>query len=303
MLADILDPSTLDAAVESADAIVHCAYGGDHESIVEGTRNLLAAAAKHGVGKVVYLSSAEVYGASREGTVHESDAGDRTGNDYGDAKLEAESVCREFAEHGVQTTILRPSLIYGPFSESWSMDVAERLQSGKWGLFDELGEGRANLIYVDDLVLAIFAALQAMPAGTQTFNVNGEHPPTWNEYFARFNQELGLAPLRKISTSKAKLRTKVIGAVRQVTDVIKERFEDRLMEIYLRGGFASRMMKLLKGELDTTPSSTELHDLFARRAIYSDDAIRQKLRVKPTFELTRGLKATHQWLIHHELAK
>lgn len=38
------------------------------------------------------------------------------------------------------------------------------------------------------------------------------------------------------------------------------------MEIYLRGGWASRVMKRIKGSLDATPSGAELTGLYARRA-------------------------------------
>ncbi|XZE54985.1 NAD-dependent epimerase/dehydratase family protein [Planctomycetaceae bacterium SH139] len=303
VVCDIMDKGQVERAVANVDAIVHCAYTDDRETIVTGTKNLLEAAVQYKIQDFVYLSSAEVYGPDHQGLVSEQITLTTTGRAYGDAKLEAEQVCRSFHDKGLLPTILRPSLIYGPFSASWSIDVAQRLQSGKWGLFGELGEGRANLVYVDDLVQAILRSLESTAARGETFNVNGPQPPTWNEYFQAFNAQLGLPPLQQVSATRARLRTRVLGVVGGITSAIKSRFEDQLMEIYLRGGLASRMMKRLKGELDATPSSAEINDLFVRSAVYDDLKIRQTIDYQPAFDLTRGLQLTVDWLRLHELAE
>jgi len=293
----------VDQAVAKVDAIVHCAYSDDRASIVEGTRNLLDAAAKHGVRNFVYLSSAEVYGPDRVGRIDESVALTPTGRSYGDAKLEAEELCRSYADQGVFVTVLRPSLIYGPDSQSWSVGIAERLQSGNWGLFEGFGDGFANLVYVDDLVQAIFLSLQSPGSKPRTFNVNGKETPTWNDYFQRFNAALGLPDLQPISASKSKLKTRVTDLVRNTTSAIKVRFEDQLMEIYLRGGWAGQMMKRLKSRLNSTPSAAELNDLFARKAIYVDERIRTELGYQPDFNLNQGIQATMEWMWLHEKAQ
>ena len=75
-----------------------------------------------------------------------------TGGEYGDSKIDAEKLCFEYLAKGVPITILRPSIIYGPFSNTWVVRTAQRLQSGNWGVFDKYGNGICNLIYVDDLV-------------------------------------------------------------------------------------------------------------------------------------------------------
>ncbi len=301
-LCDICDPHQVDQAARSVDAIVHCAKTDDRESIVGGTRNLLEAAARHGIDRFVFLSTAEVYGPNVRGEIQESAPTAKTGRLYGDAKIEAEDLCRSFDSHSLATTILRPSLIYGPFSTSWSMDIAQRLLSGNWGTFDQRGEGMANLIYVDDLVQAIFLSLTCDAARGETFNVSGPDRLSWNEYFQRFNEVLDLPPLPSISATQSWLRTKVMDWVDLVADKILERYEDQLMEIYLRGGFASRVMKRIKGELKSTPSGDELNNLFSRQAVYTDSKARRLLQYEPMFDIDRGLAMTLAWLRLHELA-
>ncbi|MEZ6091536.1 MAG: NAD-dependent epimerase/dehydratase family protein [Pirellulaceae bacterium] len=300
-ICDIESPSQVEAAVEGVDAIIHCAKTDNRDSIVGGTRNLLDAAKKYGVKRFVHLSTAEVYGSHTSGTIDEQAPTPITGRLYGDSKVEAEQVCRQFRDQGVPVTILRPSIIYGPFSGWWSIAMADRLQSGNWGMFEEHGDGIANLIYVDDLVRAIRLALVHPTAEGETYNISGPDRVTWNEYFSRFNDALGLPELQSFSASQSQLRTILMDKISFVADKVMDRFEDRIMQIYLRRGLASRMMKWLKGELNSTPSSDELNDLFARDAIYTDAKIRQQLGFESAFDLNSGLKHTVDWMRLHEL--
>jgi nucleoside-diphosphate-sugar epimerase len=301
VICDITNREQVDAAMDRIDAIVHCAYSDDNDSIVNGTRNLLEAALRNRVQKFVYLSSAEAYGPGGIGNMAEESNPQPAPDSYGEFKLAAERVCQEYHARGLKPTILRPSLIYGPFGVSWSIHVANRLQSGKWGLFDSYGNGIANLVYVDDLVQAILLSLTSDRALGQTFNVNGPERPTWNAYFELFNESLQLPPLQRISAAKSKMRTHIMEAVGSVTTYFKSKFEDQLMEIYLRGGFLSRMMKRLKGELDSTPSKGELNNLYARKASYDITKIQQLLGYSPRFDLRQGIEKTIEWFVHHEI--
>ncbi len=296
---DILNTDDAAQAAAGAEAIVHCAYTDDRDSIVEGTRNMLEAAARNHVKHFVFLSTAEVYGSQIEGIVSESTPTTLSGNLYGDAKIEAEAVCRDFSR-SFGLTILRPAIIYGPFGRSWSIHIAKRLQSGHWRLLDQQGEGTANLVYVDDLVQAIMLALDRGAAGTEVFHVNGPDKLTWNEYFQQFNAALGLATMQRISVYNSRLRTMVMDQVAKLTGAVKQRYHDQLMEIYLRDGWLSRQMKRLKGSIDNTPSGTELNQLFCRTAYYSDQLARETLGYLPRFPLQRGLELTVAWLRHHE---
>jgi len=300
---DMMDKQQVLAATKSVDAIVHCAYSDDREAIVQGTRNLLEAAAQNGISNFVYLSSAEVYGPDRVGIITEAVELARLGRPYADAKIEAEEICADFANQGVFVSVLRPSLIYGPHGDSWAIGVADRLQSGKWGIFEGFGEGLANLVYVDDLVQAIFLCLQSPAVELRCFNVNGPETPTWNDYFRMMNHALGLPELKPISSAKSKYTAWVMDSVRSTTSAIKSRYEDRLMEIYLRGGWASQLMKSLKHRLANTPSGGELNDLFTRKARYSDLAIRETLGYHPEFDLQAGIAGTLHWMLLHELIK
>ncbi|MFN3189912.1 MAG: NAD-dependent epimerase/dehydratase family protein [Aureliella sp.] len=300
-LCDITNKEQVDDSLRDIDAVVHCAKTDDRDSIVGGTENLLNAAKAAGVKRFVFISTAEVYGPGANGDVIEDDETPKTGRLYGDAKVEAEALCFQAAKEGLHTTVLRPSLIYGPYSTSWSIDIAKRLQSGNWGVFEDKGEGFANLVYVDDLVQAIVRSIACPNMAGEAYNVNGPERVTWNEYFKSFNDTLGLDPLRSISTGKSTLRTWVMDRVDSAADLVLDRYEDKLMEIYMRGGWASKWMKRIKGELSSTPSGNELNDLYSRQAFYSAEKAKRELGYQPTFSLDEGLRHTASWLSLHEL--
>jgi nucleoside-diphosphate-sugar epimerase len=294
--ADMMVPDEVAAATRGVTHVVHCAYTDDPEVIVTGTRNMLSAALAAGVKRLVFLSSAEVYGPHAAGTIDETAPVGHTANRYADAKIDAESLCREFNARGLSITILRPSIVYGPYGKAWTCNIAKRLQSGQWGEFQKYGDGYCNAVYVDDLVSAIILALQHEAADAGTFNVNGPELVSWNEYFRRFNDALALPRLATKSAARSALRTAAVAPLARIADGMMARFEDRLVEIYLRGGIASRMMQRAKSVLQSTPSQRELGSLYSRRAIYADAKARNQLGYAPKFDLERGLALSALWL-------
>ena len=284
------------AAMKGVTHVVHCAYSSAPESVVEGTRTLLVAALAAGVERFVYVSTAEVYGARHTGEIDESTPTLHSGSAYGDSKIDAESVCREFHQRGLSTAIVRPSIVYGPCGMSWTVGVAKRLQSGRWTEFEGYGDGICNAVYVDDLVSAILLAAHHPAASGEAFNVNGPGKITWNEYFRKLNSAMQLPPLSKQSAGKSARRSAVTDRAGNVIRLFVRQFEDRLMEMYLRGGIASRIMKRVKMILDSTPSPTELEKLYSRNAVYSDRKARDVLGYQPKYDLEKGLALSVIWL-------
>lgn len=293
---DILNLADAAAAMQGITHVVHCAFSDAPAVIVEGTRNLLAAAHAVGVKRFVFVSTAEVYGVKVTGTIDETAPTPHTGRTYGDAKINAENACREYQQRGLSTAIVRPSIVYGPFSRSWVVGTAKRLQSGLWSEFEGYGDGLCNAVFVDDLASAILLAVDHPAADGEAFNVNGPEVGTWNEYFRRLNAAMGLPPLERKSAKQSARKTAVMSRVETVIRAFVGRFEDKLMEIYLRGGWASNVMKRVKTILDSTPSHGELEDLYSRRAIYSDDKARRVLGYRPKFDLQRGLALSVLWM-------
>ncbi len=122
---DVADPASLKRAMAGARAVFHCAADyrlspRDPREIyaanVEGTRNVLAAAAEMGVERVVYTSSVGVLGLAPDGTAANEetpvDARHLIGH-YKKSKHEAERIAQEFAERGLPVVIVNPSTPVG----------------------------------------------------------------------------------------------------------------------------------------------------------------------------------------------
>lgn len=115
-LCDILDRQQVEEAMGGVSCVIHCAKGPSAASIIQGTQHALEAALKRGARRFVYLSTAEVYGG-RNGTIDETTSVLKSGNPYGDSKIEAEELCWAYHAKGLGVTVIRPSIVYGPFQQ------------------------------------------------------------------------------------------------------------------------------------------------------------------------------------------
>lgn len=295
VLCDVLNRGQLAEAMKGVTAVIHCAVG-DTPVIVEGTRNVLDAAAQGGVARVVHLSTAEVYGLHVSGRIDETWPCAPTGNAYASAKIQAEQLVWEYSSRGLPVTVFRPSIVYGPWSEVWTAALAQRLQSGRWARYDGCADGTCNLVYVDDLVAAALTSLHDEKAVGQAFNIAGPDVVSWNDYFERLNAAMGRPPLHVLSTSRARAESMVTGTFRRAAGVVLNRYGERLMRIYERGGPLASAMKYVKGRLNTRPSSNEFDDLYNRKAIYDWSKALRVLGWRPAVDLDYGLQLSVDWL-------
>ena len=295
-LCNVLDRRQVADAMKSVDVVIHCAVG-ESDVIVEGTRNVLTAAMRAGVSRVVHLSSAEVYGRAR-GRVDETTQCEPTGAAYGDAKIQAEELCWDHSSLGLPVTIFRPSIVYGPWSDSWTAAIAERLQSGRWGRYARYGDGLCNLVYVDDLVAIALSSIHQDKAAGHAFNVGGPEAPTWNQYFDRLNAAMGLPPLPIRSAPSVKATSLATAAVRAVAQAGLTHCGGAVRKVYDRGGWVAASIKGMKRWLKTSPSTNELEGLFSRQAFYDWSKAERSLGYRPAVGIDLGLRLSVDWLRH-----
>ncbi len=124
VIGDLRDPSSLERAVCGCDVVYHVAadyrlWAKDqtelYRSNVEGTRNLLAAARKAGVERVVYTSTVGCIGIPKQGLgteTSEVSLQDMTGT-YKRSKFQAEQVALDFARQGLPVVIVNPTAPIG----------------------------------------------------------------------------------------------------------------------------------------------------------------------------------------------
>jgi nucleoside-diphosphate-sugar epimerase len=293
VLCDVMDKAQIASAMKDATVVIHC-VSGTPDVIVQGTSNVLDGALKEGVQRVVHLSTTEVYG-NVSGEIDEKTPLQSRGTPYSDAKIEAEKLCWQYYKQDLPITVVRPPLVYGPFSRRWTLGVAQKLQSGNWGLFEGYGDGFCNLVYVADIVDGILLAARHEGAVGEAFNINGAERLTWNDYLWRFNRALGFPDLKVIKPSSSKLRAAILYPARTSAKFMLNHFAGPIKKVYGRSRAARDLMKRAEKSMTTTATLEEL-DLYSRKAIYLTSKARKILGYQPRFNLDVGLQMSVGWL-------
>lgn len=215
-------------------------------------------------------------------------------------KIDAEKVCWDYNNKGCPVTVVRPAIVYGPFSKNWTVKFAQMMIAGEWGIYENYGEGMCNLIYVDDLVGAILKLLNNEKAFGEAFNINGPEIITWNEYFRQFNNRLGLPPLKVIKENQANYKTALMQPVRWAGGIVRDHFMEPVKKIADNFPLAKSLMKQTEHALKVTPVKDEL-DMFSKDIIIKDTKIRNVLNWQPKFTVNRGLEYSADWIKHHRI--
>ena len=154
---DIRDPALLRRLVVGADTvfhqaalrITHCAAEPDEAMgvMVQATYDLLMACVEHEVGRVVYSSSASIYGMAQHFPTPESDNPYDNRTLYGAAKTFGEGLLRSLHDmHGLDYVALRYFNVYGPH-----MDIHGRYTEVMVRWMERIEAGQAPIIFGDGL--------------------------------------------------------------------------------------------------------------------------------------------------------
>lgn len=159
----------------------------DFEVNIGGTLNVLLAAREAKIKRVIYASSASVYGNPRYLPINEDDATNLL-SPYAVSKFSGESYCTAFYEsYGLSTTVVRYSNVYGPFQRPDSPYcgvIAKFFQAAMTGEPPRIhgdGEQTRDFTYVADVVDATLLAAVFAKAEGQVYNVGTGREYTLNQ--------------------------------------------------------------------------------------------------------------------------
>lgn len=185
---NLLEASTLDAALDGVTAVIHLAAAVPGSTAapelfrtnVEGTRTLARAARSRGVTAFIHGSSAGIYGDGGHEIPHSETAVPAARSDYERSKLESETALIATLEgSNVRTVILRPAGVHGPGRPATLAFYRMIQRKTVWV------HGPARVVvhptYVDDVVQAIRLVLDRNDISGETFNIGGERALTYPE--------------------------------------------------------------------------------------------------------------------------
>lgn len=174
---DIRDIDILDAAMKGKDFVVclaamwllHCK---DYprtafEVNIAGTFNVLEACVRHGVKKLVWSSSASVYGDAMELPMTESHPFNNR-NFYGATKISGEAMCKAFNDrYGLPIIGLRYMNVYGPHQDQTAAYTGvvpimlNKIEANESPIINGDGSQAYDFIYVEDVARCNVDALKA----------------------------------------------------------------------------------------------------------------------------------------------
>jgi len=198
VVGDVTDKDAVTRASRGADIMFHTAAVVEEDGEralyqrvnVEGTRTVAEAARAAGVRHFVQISSVMVYGFTYPPFVAEDGPFRGEGNPYCETKLASDRlVLGLHAPGSFDVTVIRPGDVYGPRSRPWVLRPLELMRKHMFCLIDG-GRGTMNHVHVDNLLDAVFLALE-QGAGGEAFNVTDGGKTTFAEYFGHLARMLG----------------------------------------------------------------------------------------------------------------
>ncbi len=195
---DIRDRALVRTLVKGADLVFHLAAVSAVPRTVEdphisaevndlGTLNVFDAARREGVGRVIFASTAGVYGLNKE-TPHHEDLPTLPQNPYAAHKLLGEQYGSMFgALYGLNVVSLRFFNVFGPRQNPESpysgviSIFLERLRQGTRPTV--LGDGLQirDFVYINDAVRAVFLAADVQGIDGKVFNIGTGRAVTVND--------------------------------------------------------------------------------------------------------------------------
>ncbi len=272
IVGSVTDLAAAKKACQGVDIVLHTAAvvqpGGSlkhfREVNVDGLLNMVKAAKNAGVKTFIHLSSVMVYGFKYPDRITEEGLLYGKNNPYCQTKIEGEKKLLQMnAPPDFGIIIIRPGDVYGPGSIHWVVRPL-LLMRKRLFLLANGGRGVMNHVYIDNLIEAIFLALEKKAYG-EVFNITDGQETSWKEYFTRL-AEIGNMP-EPFSLPAGILKF--------------------LLQVRCLG------QTILGQEIDTVPESV---DFITRPYAYSIEKAISQLDYKPRITLEEGMERTRDWL-------
>ena len=206
---DVTQPDSLTAAMSGIETVYHTAAmvsewdpWRDFQTVtIDGTRNVLRAAAAAGAPRFLHVSTDGVYSLrALAGRITEESPLEKRfgwGDYYRRSKSAAEKIARKYAAEGkVGVTIVRPGLLLGERDRAIFPGVLRFLASGV-STYLGSGDNRLPYVYAGDVADACIAGATDDRATGGIFNVVSDEHVTQKSLFATVADATGKRPPKR----------------------------------------------------------------------------------------------------------
>jgi len=235
VIGDVRDRELVRTATRNVDAIFHLAAlpstapglvsPAELETVnVQGTLNVLQAAVAEGVRRLVFASSASVYGTPESLPVSET-CPLKPESLFAASKLAAETYCRTYGTiHDLDVVALRYFTVYGPRQRNATEDalIPELIEMVRQQptAMPRHGATAEDLTYVDDAVEATCSAAAAPKAAGRAINIGSGRMSSVLEILRILYDLLKVPPVTSSKLSAPVRSSRVQAAVTLAADLL-----------------------------------------------------------------------------------
>lgn len=207
----ILDLEALGMAMMGIDAVYHLAAVADVRDVYErphyaesinvrGTMNVLEAARRGGIKRVIYGSTTWVYGETTGELVNEQSPLRAPSHLYTATKIASEYYCQCYSKlYNLPVTILRYGIPYGPRARNGAVIpiFVQKALSGEPLTIAGDGSQFRQFVYVEDLAEGNVLALRSI-AENKTYNLDGNETITIKRIVETIQKVIGKVNVKYI---------------------------------------------------------------------------------------------------------
>ena len=209
IVGDVADSAVVEEAMRDCSAVVHLAAVASvqasvddpvatHQSNFVGTLNVCEHMLNAGIKRVVFASSAAIYGNNGEGSAIDEDTPKSPLTPYASDKLSSEYYLDFYRrEHGLEPVILRFFNIFGPrqdpsspYSGVISIFTERAISQKPVAIFGD-GQQTRDFVYVKDLVSILVQAVEASDPKPGAVNVGLSRSTSLNDLIAELAHATG----------------------------------------------------------------------------------------------------------------
>ncbi|NTW52217.1 MAG: SDR family NAD(P)-dependent oxidoreductase [Chlorobiaceae bacterium] len=272
---DVRDAASVDRAVKGCNIVLHAAaltsdWGPMKDFLdinVGGTRSVCASSLKHGVERLVHISSYECYDHHSLERIDENTPYAPRNASYADTKIASTNEVWEAAQKGLSVSVVYPVWVYGPNDRTLFPLLADGIR--KHQMFYWSRNARMSLVYIDNLVDLIMLAANSPAAANKGFLACDGEDITFEQVCGRIAEGIG----------------------------------SRAPSLYLPFGFVRALAGLMERAYTLAGSPTrplitrQAVDVLASRAFVDCSSARQLLGWKSLVKQDDGISRTLKWLM------
>lgn len=272
---DVRDYNLVQNALQGVDLIIHAAavlpFKGKQDIFsitVNGIKNILEAAKKNNVKRVIFISSTAVYGMHNNMPIYE-DAGYHGITNHARSKIMAEKLCEAYRDYGLNIAILRPAPLIGEGRLGIFSIFYDWIRENRKIPIIGDGQNRFQMLDTEDLCEAIQAIINApMHLVNDNFNIGAKIFGTINEDLCGFINEV---------KSKSKL-------------------------IHFSGRITKIILKICE-KLKASPVYEGIYGIIDKDLYFSIEKIDKKIGWQPKSSNVNALVKAYKWYLGYEKNK